>query len=154
MKNLKIYRGEKFVTYKNEEVSNTIYEWCKYRAGLTGRIEKMMQAHQRREWKIYGDCLSEKFLVTPVKQTAKRYRLIGTVKTNDGTEQAANDVVNIIRDYAKNLYCCQSTARKMTKNKEILLLAYVGEADNPYYKCAAPMQLYNRYMIEYLTTAK
>lgn len=73
----------------------------------------------------------------------------GWPDTEKGLSKARGTVRNAIRDYDHNTNITLSTVLKEYGKKGVLESAFTREADNPYYKCAAPMRLYNRDVIEY-----
>ncbi len=73
----------------------------------------------------------------------------GWPETERSLSKARGMVRKVIREYDHNTNITLSTVLKEYGKKGVIDTAFTREADNPYYKCAAPMKLYNREVIEY-----
>lgn len=89
------------------------------------------------------------------KSKAKNYVPIGAVKTKGEktTVRNVNKLAGQIRSAVKTSndksIICYSRAVSEYGRKNVTDVAFVKGADNPHYKCAAPMKLYDRNVIEF-----
>lgn len=70
------------------------------------------------------------------------------IKTN--IKKTATALNKLIKSYNKSgcLVCYTTVVKEYGKNN-VTEKAFVKEVDNPYYKCSAPMKLYDKNVIEY-----
>lgn len=132
----------------NKQMTNVIRDYAK--SASKAKLRKLVKNFDCEEgWHVYGDVCTTDYVVSAYPIKKEGYRLLGIVQPSEDT---FSEIWQLKKAYAENLYCCKSTALKMTKDAEILNKAYVGETKNPHYSCASPMQLFNRYYIEYFTS--
>lgn len=89
------------------------------------------------------------------KSRRKNYIFLGSVKTNGvkktikNINAIASEINKIKKKYDKESYICYSRAISEYGKKNVSDKAFIKEVDNPYYKCSAPMKLYDKNVIEF-----
>ena len=84
------------------------------------------------------------------KSKSDKYHFIGHIpKNNDTSMNTARVIKQAHKEYKMDAYICKTTAIKEYGRKNVTDKAYITEVDNPYYKCSAPMVIYDRNVIEY-----
>lgn len=78
-----------------------------------------------------------------------RFDYKGYPTTQRALSKARAEVRAAILKYDKENNICLSTVKSDYGKNGIIPTAFVREVDNPHYKCASPMRLYNREVIEY-----
>lgn len=75
-----------------------------------------------------------------------------TLKSNldkKAQQEIKNNILNTIDNYNKGTFICYTRACSKYGKKNVTDYSLIMEVDNPYYKCAAPMRIYDKKMIEY-----
>lgn len=90
------------------------------------------------------------------KTPTEYYIPIGRVDLNvnhtpKNVSEKASQIYQIVKKYEKESECLISYARAKSEygKKNVTDKAFVALVDNPFYKCAAPMRLYDKNVIEY-----
>lgn len=78
-----------------------------------------------------------------------RFDYKGYPPTQKALSKARAEVRAALRQYDKDNNICLSTVTSDYGKKGVIATAFVREVDNPCYKSASPMRLYNREVIEY-----
>ena len=69
--------------------------------------------------------------------------------TNKNVKKVASQILKCIKDYNKTCLMCYSKAVSEYGKGHVVDEAFIKKVDNPHYKCAAPMKLYDKNVIEY-----
>ncbi|MBO4851970.1 MAG: hypothetical protein J5529_13885 [Prevotella sp.] len=91
---------------------------------------------------------------------SKYYNKIGMVDTRKikptikNVNAVASKIRKDINTYNKTCLISYNRAVSVYGKKKVTDIAFVKEVDNPYYKCAAPMRLYDKNVIEYYINCK
>ena len=74
-------------------------------------------------------------------------QIVSNKETKKNIAHIATEVSKIIRAY--NGYITLGRAKKEYGKDMDIEVGFIKEVDNPYYKCAAPMRLYDKNVLEY-----
>lgn len=117
-------------------------------------IIKNIISSNPRNYKIMIDLRNGNVILTE-RTTAKYYIQIGKInfKSVDYTvnhiKRLASDLNSQIQKYNSEALICKSRVKSEYGKKGLLDIAFVKAVDNPYYKCAGDMLLFDRNVIEY-----
>jgi len=91
---------------------------------------------------IYLDPCKAEYVLLRNESKSNKYKLLG-IAEGDG-DILRRSIKTIIHDYDKNpnIICQSEVIRKFGK-KGLIDKAFVREVDNPHYKCAGKMRLYD-----------
>ena len=91
------------------------------------------------------------------KTSCKYYNIVGSVDltslkpTKKNVLAKATEIRRMISAYDKTCYMTYSRAVSQYGKKNVIDSAFIKEVDNPHYKSAWPMRLYDKNVIEYNT---
>lgn len=83
-----------------------------------------------------------------------KLRLTGLKYTKKNIYEKASEVRQSILRYDKANLICYSQAVSEYGKRNVIDEAFAKKVDNPHYKCAAPMRLYDANVIEYYMNMK
>lgn len=140
-----IEREIKMITMKlDKEQSNRIGNIGIYVGSVVDKTKKICVAIDLTDGRIVLDDKSP---------NGEQYKKIGEVqiesdkKTKKNIAHIATEVNKIIRDY--DGYITLGRAKKEYGKDMDIEVGFIKEVDNPHYKCAAPMRLYDKNVLEY-----
>lgn len=125
----------------------------------TSKIEVIQNAI-REDWaKAYHIVIDQRngdiVLMTRLSKTP-HYIKVGEAKrtpemrlNSRNVQKMATQVRKAVDEYNRTCYICYSKAVGVYGKKNVIDEAFVKEVDNPYYKCAGAMRLYDKNVIEY-----
>lgn len=117
-------------------------------------IVKEIISSKQKNYKVMID-LRNGNVVLIERTIAKYYIQIGKIKlkniinTSKNINKLASDLNSLIQKYNGKSLICKSRVKSEYGKKGLLDIAFIMAVDNPYYKCAGDMQLYDRNVIEY-----
>ena len=107
-----------------------------------------------QNYKIMIDLRNGNVVLT--KRTIARYYIQigkinfkGVVNTNSNINRLASGLNSQIQKYNGEALICKSRVKSEYGKKGLLDIAFIKAVDNPHYKCAGDMLLYDRNVIEY-----
>lgn len=115
-------------------------------------LKELMQAEEFDFFKTYTvakDLRTGAIDLTPRKSASKHYKVLGKVKPIDVLVETFQRIANQKRDLI-----CYTTLKKEYGEENAKSIQPLLEVDNPYYKCAVPMRLYDREVVEHIITRK
>lgn len=89
------------------------------------------------------------------KTKCKYYNIIGKVDlsslkpTKKNVLSKATEIHNVISTYNKTCYITYTRAVSEYGKKNVIDSAFIKEVENPHYKSASPMRLYDKNVLEY-----
>jgi len=131
-----------------ERGNNTMidsYRVC-VRKAIENELERMYVMIDRRDGYV---------VLMSTKSRSKNYIHLGMVKTKGekptirNINSIASEISKMVRKYNHESYICYSRAISEYGKKNVTDMAFIKEVDNPYYKCSAPMKLYDKNVIEF-----
>ncbi len=148
-------------------LTSTDRDYYSYADGVRDVLASAMKT-EKRNYTVYFDCKNDGFIIGIDTNGTKPDNLIklGVVRVGnlgkyadkaDNKEyysQKRQAFVDLRKEYISNSCTCLSQARKEYGKANVIDEAWVGEAQNPHYHCAAPMQFYDRNIIEYYIRSK